>query len=247
MHKMNVVILNSGVGRRMGELTREKPKSLVKLINDETILGRQIKALSSVDFNEIIMTTGPFENKLKKYIETNFPDLKIKYVFNPLFDKTNYIYSMHLISKHYFHNSSKILLLHGDMVFDARLLERMITSGLENSVLVLNSNELPEKDFKCRIEFGDVRRVLKIGVDVFGRSCYPLFPVYKFESHSFLSWLNIIDKFVGQGKRNVYAEDALNTILTKINLVPTFFELGEVCTEIDNLEDLRNVRELLSK
>ena len=37
---MKAVIFNSGLGKRMGDLTKNNHKSMVKLSNGETIFGR---------------------------------------------------------------------------------------------------------------------------------------------------------------------------------------------------------------
>ena len=91
---MKAIILNSGLGKRMGPLSRHNPKCLIEISQDETILSRQIRILSQNGINSIIMTTGPFENKIKKYVAQHFPSLNIEYVKNPKYATTNYLYSL---------------------------------------------------------------------------------------------------------------------------------------------------------
>ena len=64
---MKAFILNSGLGYRMGEYTREYPKCMTYIDEKESILSRQLKMLADLNIRDIIITTGPFENKLKEY------------------------------------------------------------------------------------------------------------------------------------------------------------------------------------
>ena len=62
---MKALILNSGLGSRMGGvLTSEHPKCMTKISTHETILSRQLRLLSDAGIEEIIMTTGFFESVL---------------------------------------------------------------------------------------------------------------------------------------------------------------------------------------
>ena len=65
---MKALILNSGMGSRMLNLTLDKHKSMVEISKDETILSRQLKFLKHIDIKDIIITTGYLENKLKEYL-----------------------------------------------------------------------------------------------------------------------------------------------------------------------------------
>jgi choline kinase len=49
---MKAFIFNSGVGSRLGDLTKDKPKALVELKSGETILGRQLRILRSQGIKE---------------------------------------------------------------------------------------------------------------------------------------------------------------------------------------------------
>jgi len=57
---MKALLLNSGLGSRMGDLTKDNPKCLVNLTDNETILSRQIDILQKVGVDEFIITIGPF-------------------------------------------------------------------------------------------------------------------------------------------------------------------------------------------
>ena len=59
---MKAILLAAGSGMRLGDLTRETPKALID-INGKTLLERQIIALQKNDINDIVVVTGPNNNK----------------------------------------------------------------------------------------------------------------------------------------------------------------------------------------
>jgi choline kinase len=228
---MKAMILNSGLGTRMGPLTRNKPKCLVELKAGETILGRQLRVLQSVAVEEVIITTGPCDELIRSFTSEQFPRLNVAFVNNQKYESTNYIYSMHLTRERC---TDDIILMHGDLVFDQALFEAFVISDSANAVIINNHDEIPDKDFKGRIEN---RMVTEIGIDVFGNNCYSLLPLYKFSKQAFDVWLNEINVFINNGNDKVYAENAFNTVADKIDLSP-YYNASRVCMEVDNAEDL---------
>ena len=221
--------MNSGQGTRMGTLTHNIPKCLVP-VNDIPLLGRQLKSLQQLGITNIVITTGPYPEKIKEYVKNNFPDLTVEYVHNPRYKETNYIYSLYLAKELL---NEDILLMHGDMVYEDAVLKLLMQNTSENAVLVNNTIPPPEKDFKGLI-FNN--RITKIGVNVFGEGCFFLAPIYKFSKKSFQHWMTEIDSFVQKNNLSVYAEDAFNAISHKVILTPVFFT--DFCGEVDTPEDL---------
>lgn len=230
---MKAVIFNSGLGKRMGELTKSCHKSMVLLNNGETIFERQIRILMESGINEFVVTVGPFKEQLieasKKF------NAKFTFVENPIYDKTNYIYSMFL-AKDYLKDD--VLLLHGDLVFDLGLVQDMLND--DKSLCLINENKrLPEKDFKGRVINGLLKEV---GINIFDDNCYAFQPLYKLNKEDLSKWLQQVEIFVSEGNTGVYAENALNTILKDLNLHAKSYKDNYI-DEIDNLEDYTRVRE----
>ena len=57
---MKALLLNSGLGSRMGALTKNQPKCMTELTDGETILSRQLRLLSDCGIQEAVITTGSF-------------------------------------------------------------------------------------------------------------------------------------------------------------------------------------------
>jgi len=235
---MKAIILASGIGKRLRPLTNKIPKPMVK-INDKTLIEWQIDRLVKYKIKDILITTGLFEDKLRKFLREKYRDLKVMYINNPQYDTTNYIYSLWLTEEYI---DDDIILLHGDLVFDEKLLKRLIDED-GNSVLVNKEVKVPKKDFKAIIEND---KVVKIGVNFFTENSYLLMPLYKFSKKDFSIWMEEIDKEIKNGKLNIYAEDAFNNISNQIKLRPLYFT-KELCMEIDTMDDLKTGKKLINK
>lgn len=237
---MKVVILNAGIGTRLKPLTNRKPKCLIKISEKETILDYQLKQIIKCNLSDIIILTGPFEEKIEEHIKNNYPELKVQYIKNPKYDKTNYIYTVYLTKGVI---TEDIILFHGDLIFSEMLLKDILNSKFPNCVLVNKEIPPPKKDFKALIIN---KKIERIGVDIFDSNAFFLAPLYKLKSDFFNKWLNQIEKFIQINKVNCYAEDALNEILKELNLRPLYFNESN-CMEIDNFEDLNRIRFLLKQ
>ena len=95
---MKALILNSGLGSRMGVLTSNHPKCMTEISSKETILSRQLKLIAEAGIEEVIMTTGYYDEVLVNYCESLGLPIHLTYVKNPVYDKTNYIYSIYCLS-----------------------------------------------------------------------------------------------------------------------------------------------------
>ena len=158
---MKALILNSGLGHRMGVLTSEHPKCMTEISNKETILSRQLKLLAEAGIEEVIMTTGYFDAVLVDYCNSLNLPLHYTFVKNPIYEKTNYIYSIYCAKDCL--QDDDIILMHGDLVFEASVLDDLI--AYENSCMKVSSTiQLPDKDFKAVVHDG---RVEKVGIEFF--------------------------------------------------------------------------------
>ena len=233
---MKAIILNSGIGSRLKEYTKNNPKSMVQITNEDTIFSKAMDILKEYDIDEFIITTGYLKDILKEYILENFPDLKFTFVHNPEYASTNYIKSIDYIDNF----DDDTLLLHGDLVFDKEVLE-MIISNDKSCVVVDSSLSIPEKDFKAKVFDGLVK---EISVTYFGECAVSCQPLYKLTADDWRIWKDNIHQFCEDGNTNVYAEEALNELLDNNIKLKSIDVKGYYCSEIDTVEDLDNYKEL---
>lgn len=226
---MKALILNSGLGSRMGILTSEHPKCMTEVSTYETILSRQLKQISDAGIEEVIITTGYYDNVLVNYCNSLELPLHITYIKNPAYDKTNYIYSIYCARKYL---DDDIVLMHGDIVFENEVFDKVMASPV-SCMTVSSTLPLPEKDFKAQVVDG---KVMKVGVDIFNEAMEAQ-ALYKLFRSDWNIWLAKIIEFCENNKRNVYAEDALNELGGSANITALDVQ-NLLCAEIDNSEDL---------
>lgn len=231
---MNICILNSGFGSRLKKYTESKPKGLVSLTADETLLSWQVKTLSSIGDYTYHITTGYLNGMIQSYMAARFPGISVTYTPNLRYATTNYITSLELLRGRC---DDELILLHGDLLFEESVAKDVLTSS--KSIVVIDSTlPLPEKDFKARIKDG---RVVEIGIDVFGPDCYACQPFYHLTKQDWNIWQDEIHSFCTQGIELVYAENALNNVSDQMQLYP--FDIhGRFCMEVDNEDDLIKAR-----
>ena len=228
---MKALILNSGVGHRMGALTAERPKGMTDIGEGYTILSHQLTQLQDAGVHDVVITTGPFAERLREHVEQLHLQLRVSYAHNPDYTATNYIVSMQKAAP--LLRGEDVLFCHGDLVLENSVLNDLLCSPV--SVMAVDSSlPLPEKDFKAQLRDG---RIVAVGVDRFGEDCVACQPAYKWLAADFERWLDAIDAFVQAGQTTVYAENALNAENGNIPLFPLELN-GRLCNEIDNPEDL---------
>ena len=226
---MKALILNSGLGKRMGTLTELQPKCMTAVDAYDTILSRQLRQLVDHKIMDVVITTGAFSDKLEEYCRSLLLPLNITFVHNPKYKDTNYIYSIFLASE--FLQDDDILLMHGDLVFESRVMSGILAE--KNSCMaVCKGSALPDKDFKAVIQNGQID---KVGIEFF-QDAVAAQPLYKMKEKDWMLWLNKICDFCRAGDVKCYAENALNLISQDMELYP--YDVGEwICSEIDTQED----------
>lgn len=233
---MKALILNSGLGHRMGVLTNEHPKCMTEISHNDTILSHQLQQIVDYGIEEVVITTGYFDQILIDYCHFLHLPLRFTFVNNPVYDKTNYIYSIYCAKDHL--NDDDIILMHGDLVFENQVFESVLKSKT-SCMTVSSTTALPEKDFKAVIE-GD--RITKVGVEFFDHAMAAQ-PLYKILKDDWKIWMERIIQFCESGNTNCYAEKAFNEVSDQCHIAPLDVR-DLLCSEIDTPEDLEKVTAL---
>ena len=233
---MKALILNSGLGSRMGVLTSEHPKCMTEISPRETILSRQLCQLADAGIREVVITTGLFRDALIAYCESLDLPLQYTFVHNPDFRETNYIWSIYCARDVLDDN---LLLMHGDLVFENEVLDKLLAH--ETSCMAVSTTlPLPEKDFKAVVRDN---KVLKVGVEFFDGAVAAQ-ALYKLNKKDWKAWLDSIRAFCEAGNRKVYAENALNALEGAAGIEP--LDVGDLlCAEVDDPQDLEKVAKQL--
>ena len=229
---MKALILNSGLGSRMGVLTSEHPKCMTEISHHETILSRQLQQIADAGIEEVVMTTGYNDGVLVSYCESLGLPLHYTFVKNPIYDQTNYIYSIYCAREYL---DDEIILMHGDLVFESEVFDRVLASPA-SCMTVSSTLPLPEKDFKAVVRDG---MVMKVGIEFFNEAMAAQ-ALYHLRKDDWRVWLDRISVFCESGNTKVYAENALNALDGAADIAALDVR-DLLCAEIDNPEDLAAV------
>jgi choline kinase len=157
---MKALILAAGIASRLRPLTDHTPKCLLP-IGNKNILSLTLENLKMNGIKDLVVVTGYLQEKIKSFIQNEFPDLKVTFIYNEVYDSTNNIYSLWLAKKEIIGHD--LILLDSDILFDPIIINKLIHSDYANC-LALKKHEVKEEEIKVRI--GTDGRITEIGKTV---------------------------------------------------------------------------------
>lgn len=238
---MQAIILAAGMGRRLGEYTRDNTKCMLP-VNGERLIDRVLGQLSQLGLSRVVIVVGYKGQNLIDYIGHRYDDrLKIEYVNNPVYDKTNNIYSLSLAKDKL--QEDDTLLIESDLIFDDSLFRMILDNPYPNLALVDKYetwmdgtmvridednnivNFIPKKAFKYK----DVDSYYKtVNIYKFSR---------EFSQNKYVPFLEAYSKALGN---NEYYEQVLRviTLIDNAELKALPITNGAKWYEIDDVQDL---------
>ena len=131
---MQAIILAAGMGRRLGEYTKDNTKCMLP-VNGVRLIDRTLGQLSKLDLKRVVIVVGYQGQNLIDYIGNRYDDqLKIEFVNNPDYDKTNNIYSLALAKDKL--QEDDTLLIESDLIFDDGMFSLLTENPYPNLALV---------------------------------------------------------------------------------------------------------------
>ena len=131
---MQAIILAAGMGRRLGEYTKDNTKCMLP-VNGVRLIDRLLVQLSKQDLNRVVIVVGYQRQNLIDYIGNRYDgQLKIEFVENPIYDKTNNIYSLALAKDKL--QEDDTLLIESDLIFDDGMFSLLTKNPYPNLALV---------------------------------------------------------------------------------------------------------------
>lgn len=242
---MQAIILAAGLGKRLGNLTLNNTKCMVK-VNGIPLIERMLRQLEKLNLEKIVLVIGYEGEKLKAFSNSLNLNTRLEYVTNEVYDKTNNIYSLYLAKETML--SGATLLLEADLVFEDALLEKLMADPSPDLALVSQFEEW--MDGTC-VKIDSDNNILKFVpkkefVYEEAGSYYKTVNIYKF-SKEFLTnhYVPFLEAYMKACGLNDYYEQVLRitSYLDKPMLKALPLD-GEKWYEIDNLEDL-NIAETI--
>lgn len=237
---MQAIILAAGMGRRLGEFTADNTKCMLE-VNGVRLIDRMLKQLSRYDMSRIVIVIGYEGQNLKNYITKKYPSWPIAFVENPVYDKTNNIYSLWLARGYMAEDDT--LLLESDLIFDDSILDAAINSEYNNCALVskyetwMDGTMVRIDDENNIVNFIPKKAFKYSDTD----SYYKTVNIYKFSKEFTLDhYLPFLEAYIRVLGENEYYEQVLRVITlidtAGIKALPIS---GKPWYEIDDVQDLR--------
>lgn len=130
---MQAIILAAGMGKRLGELTRENTKCMVK-VGGVTLIERALRILDKKSLSRIIIVAGYQHENLISFVKTLGIHTPIEYTINKIYDKTNNIFSLSMVKDRMVQEDT--LLLESDLIFEERLIDLLLEDERDTLALV---------------------------------------------------------------------------------------------------------------
>ena len=132
---MQAIILAAGMGKRLKELTKNNTKCMVE-VNGVTLIDRMLHQLERKNLSRIVIVVGYEGQRLIEFIGTLGIKTPIVYIENPIFDKTNNIYSLSLAKDWLCREDT--LLFESDLIFEDSVIDVLLDDPRDTVALVDN-------------------------------------------------------------------------------------------------------------
>lgn len=237
---MQAIILAAGMGKRLGDLTKNNTKCMLE-VNGVRLIDRVIIQLSKFKLNRLVIVVGYEGQKLINYIGNRYDDvLKIEFIENPVYDKTNNIYSLALAKKELCEDDT--ILLESDLIFEDRILDLLINHPNPDLALVAKYETWMDGTMVCINAENDIVNFIPKqafryeDVDTY----YKTVNIYKFSkffsSNQYVPFLDAYSKVMGN---NEYYEQVLRVLTMLHNTTLKALPItNEKWYEIDDIQDL---------
>ena len=234
------LLLAAGTGSRLYPLTESAPKCLT-IVNGMSILERLLSNLNKHGFKRLVVVTGHLQHHIRRFLGDRVGNIKIDYIFSPLYKETNNIYSLWLARKVI---QEAFLLLESDLVFDESLLDPMLypdriavakmQSWMNGTSVTLNKSQ-------------QVKAFYSNNADSFGDTKYKTVNIYSISLNSWREIVKRLDKRISEGKVNGYYETIFSEMTAdgSLSFKSVSFD-DNPWYEIDTHEDLAIAKKLFT-
>ena len=230
------VILVAGYEKKLSPLSDSMHQCLLRF-GAKTRLETMLDTLALLGVQKVVLVIGHYGDKIVSLIGPSYAGLSITYVWNQDYRKTNVLYSLWLARSEM---NGSFMILDGDVSCSSDALLMLFDCNAENALMVDSS--APEKHgaFMASTAGGMVKALGRqiqtdsgefllrtVGVTLVGANLAPRL-------------LDLIDKLIMLGQKNLVYEDALNALLSDFPLKVVDIA-GHMWSELDSLESLASL------
>jgi choline kinase len=236
---MQAIILAAGLANRLRPLTDTTPKCLLT-IGGKTLLEMTINNILKNGINEFIIVTGYRESMIKDFIGQKYSELSIRYLTNSDYENNNNSYSLWM-TKEYVTGDS--LLLDSDILFDYRIISKLLKSPHTDSLAVNTNHKLGEEEIKVIID--SANKIQHIGKHLDPAECFgESIGIERFSLPLFKKLGSVLErKIVRENNVNEFYEASFQELYDSGNAMYAVDVSDYKCMEIDFPGDLKRAEE----
>ena len=236
---MQAIILAAGMGKRLKELTQNNTKCMVQ-VNGVSLIDRLLHQLDGRKLSRVVIVVGYEGQKLMDYIGTLDIQTPIVYVNNPIYDKTNNIYSLALAKDWLCQEDT--LLFESDLIFEDEVIDLLVNDQRDTLALVdryeswMDGTCVKLSEDDSIVEFVPGKRFKFEERDEY----YKTVNIYKFSRHfSQTHYVPFLEAYSSALGNNEYYEQVLRVIAMLDDPGIKAKRLnGQMWYEIDDVQDL---------
>jgi len=242
---MQAIILAAGSSRRLRPLTDNTPKCLLK-VGSKSLLERTIENVLENGISDFIFVLGYKEIMIKDFLDENFKHINKTYITNSGYKNNNNSYSLWM-TRDFVHGN--ILLLDSDILFDKKIIAKLLDSNYENSLAVNFTDQLDEEQIK--VILNNENKVLKIGKEIsIKESAGESIGIERFSSYFIKDLFSILNRKISKENNvNEFYEASFQEVIDKGDSRNSIYaiDVGElICIEIDTVLDYENAQRILT-
>ena len=236
---MQALILAAGMGRRLGEKTRNNTKCMIE-VNGVRLIDRVLNQLKSHDIDRVVIVAGYCRESLMSHVGDDYQGIPIHWIINPIYDKTNNIYSLALAKDELVKDDT--LLIESDLIFEDELLQMIFEDPRPNVALVAKYETWMDGTMVCIDDQNNITNFVPKQAFTYANvdSYYKTVNIYKFSKEfSRGVYVPFLEAYSAVMGNNEYYEQVLRviTLLDSANLKA--LPIGNTrWYEIDDIQDL---------
>ena len=239
----HAIILAAGVGRRLGPHNLQLPKVMLAF-DGMSLLARHLKILRQASVPEVTVVVGYAADQIRAALPALSEGLTVHTVENPDFREGSVVSLW--AARAVLSSGVPVILMDGDVLYDNRLMARLLTSRKPDSLLLDREIEPGDEPVKLCVRAGyivDFRKQPTEAHDFHGESV----GFFRFAPQTAAELAGRADAYVTGGRRGLEYEEPIRDMIMQSS--PDRFGYEDITglpwTEIDFPEDLVKATGLL--
>ena len=227
------------MGKRLGEYTHDNTKCMLE-VNGTKLIDRALETLYEAKVSRVVLVVGYKGQNVKDYVGTSYKGIPIVYVDNPVYDKTNNIYSLYLAKDYLL--AEDTILLESDLIYESAVVRKLLQDPAPNIALVDKYESWMDGTVVTIDEQSRITRFIDKNHFQFEeiKNYYKTVNIYKFsKDFSAKYYVPFLAAYSIALGNNEYYEQVLRVILhlhdAPLKALPLS---GETWYEIDDVQDL---------